>query len=425
MSDKPATAPVKLLSTRPAPVVRVLHLEDNRVDAEIVRRLLATECPDSQLTLVSSRFAFLGELQLRPFDLIISDFTLESFNGIEALELARLRAPQVPFVFYSGSIGEERAAQALQSGAQDYVPKGQVKRLESAIRQALAVSAERRQRQQAERLSRELQGALDEARAAGQKLSREQARLQRLENIMVLAGGASHDLNNMLTPMLMAVSLLRESAPGTGNRHLLETLEKSARRSAELVSQILVITQAGAHPAHLVEPDGLVRQIAQRMTETFPGNLRIEVALPPDLWQIEAIPQQLHQMLLNLCVNAREAMPGGGTLSVGAQNCRLDDVAARGLPGARAGTYVVLHVEDTGGGIAPDLLPRIWDPANKGKSAGGQIPLGLPTVNNIVKRHGGFIQLKSVVGLGTSFRIYLPAWVAMNAETGAASAQPA
>jgi two-component system cell cycle sensor histidine kinase/response regulator CckA len=110
---------------------------------------------------------------------------------------------------------------------------------------------------------------------------------------------------------------------------------------------------------------------------------------------------------------------------VGAQNCRLDDVAARGLPGARAGTYVVLHVEDTGGGIAPDLLPRIWDPANKGKSAGGQIPLGLPTVNNIVKRHGGFIQLKSVVGLGTSFHIYLPAWVAMNAETGAASAQPA
>ena len=418
MMDKPATSPAKLLTARPAPIVRVLHLEDNRLDAEIVRRLLTAECPDSQLTLVSSRFAFLGELQLRPFDLIVSDFTLESFNGIEALELARLRAPHVPFVFYSGSIGEERAAQALQSGAQDYVPKGQVKRLGSAIRQALAVSAERRQRQQAERLSRELQGALDEARTAGQKLERELARLQRLENIVILAGGASHDLNNMLTPMLMAVSLLREPAPGTGHRQLLETLEKSARRSADLVSQILVIAQAGVHAAHVVEPDGLVRQIAKRMTETFPKNLRIEVALPPDLWQIEAIPQQLHQMLLNLCVNAREAMPGGGTLSVGAQNCRLDEGAARGLPGARAGTYVVLHVEDTGTGIAPDLLPRIWDAANKGKSAGGEIPLGLPTVNNIVKRHGGFIQLNSVVGLGTSVRIYLPAWIPTGLEAG-------
>ena len=427
MNDKSTALPVKInaaIPSRPAPSVRVLHLEDNRVDAEIVRKLLSSECPDSQLTLVSSRFAFLGELQLRPFDLIVSDFTLEAFTGTEAMELARQRAPQVPFVFYSGSIGEDRAIQALQSGAQDYVPKGELKRLGVAIRQALSLSAERKQRQQAERVSRELQVRLDESRLANQKLEEKLVRLQRMENIVVLAGGAAHDLNNVLTPMLMAVSVLRETVPGPSGRQMLDTLEKSARRGAGLVGQILAYAHRGNLASHFVEPAGLVREIAGYMTETFPKNIRLEVALPADLWQIEAIPEQVKQLLLNLCVNARDAMPGGGTISVGAQNCRLDEVSARAIPGGRAGLYVVLHVEDTGSGIAPDILQHIWDPVNQGSASSGDLTLGLPTVQSIVKRHCGFIQLNSVVGLGSSFRIYLPAWGAIDAENGKAPAQP-
>ncbi len=389
--------------------LRILHLEDNRLDAEIVRELIRSEFPGSQLTLVSNRFAFVGELELHEYDVIVSDFTMESFDGFEALEIARNRAAEVPFLFYSGTIGDDRAVAAMHSGAQDCVPKGQVKRLGVAIRRALSERAERHRREEAELHSRELEGSLNEAREANRRLEEQTGRVQRLENVGLLAAGVAHDLNNMLAPMLMAVPLLRDSMPDAEGRHLLDTLEKSAQRGAVLVSQILAFAQGGNIEQRAMQPKVLLRDLSLFMSETFPKNIVVEESFPADLWMVKAIPAQIYQVLLNLCVNARDAMPNGGTLGLGAENCRLDDTTIRQVPGSRPGNFVVLRVEDTGCGIRPEVLARIWEPLAVRKGDSKETSLGLPTARSIIKRHSGFIDIRTAVGLGTEVRVYLPA----------------
>ena len=490
--------------------VNVLHLEDNRVDAELVRRLILTEWPESEITLVANRVAYTGELQLRPYDLILSDFTLEAFNGLEALELARRCVPATPFIFFSGSIGEDRALEAMQSGARDYVLKGQMKRFVAAVRRALQETEEQRMRHLAERHGREQAEILNQIREAiiitdledritcwnagaerlfgwlefealgqtagqlfskpgeleqfrsaqaatcgqgrwsgemrlinrhgkplsvevrrtllrdeagrpkahlsitsditEQKLLREQLqRVQRLENIGLLAAGIAHDLNNMLAPMLMAAPLLRDSVKDPGGLRLLDILEKSAGRGAALVRQILNFAQGAGGEPQVVQVSHLLRDISMFMAETFPKTVQVEEHIEAAPWLIHANPSQIHQVLLNLCVNARDAMPQGGKLCLRVENCELDPMSASAIEGGRPGAFLVLQVEDTGTGIAPEVLARMWEPFVTTKGVGKGTGLGLSTVRGIITQHGGFIQLHTALGQGSTFRIYLPA----------------
>jgi two-component system, cell cycle sensor histidine kinase and response regulator CckA len=612
--------------------MKILHIEDNPNDAELVSVLLMKEWPDCSIRVISSEPELKRLLEGDRFDIILSDFAMGGFDGLQALKIAREKAPATPFIFLSGTIGEERAIEAVHAGAEDYVLKDRMKRLITVIQRSLRTGEERKQRRDAEQtmqrfasilestpnfvgmaalngkifyvniaglrmvglpesqdpgvlsiqdfyppdagdrimteaipaalrygiwmgettllsrdgrhipvsqviiahqpldggerymstvmhdltsfrhaeqrireqaelldkardaiivtdlegfitfwnqgaerisgltstevIGRDLQTvlgpgahdgivaarkALEEAgewrgefhlnNKAGQPLVLEisstlvrdnsgkpKARLsigtdvtakktleeqffraQRLESIGMLAAGIAHDLNNVLAPILMAAPLLREHAVDPMDLRIISTLEKSAERGTGLVKQILAFAQgvSGAH--QLVQVKHLLKDVTDVIRETFPKDVTFESTIDGDLWPIKGNATQIHQVLINLCVNARDAMPGGGKLTLRAENCHLDKLAASAIEGASAGSWVVLHVEDNGAGIPPQVLERIWEPFFTTKEINKGTGLGLSTVRGIVENHHGFISLKTKVGRGTEFRVYLPA----------------
>lgn len=234
-------------------------------------------------------------------------------------------------------------------------------------------------------------------------------RAQRLESIGMLASGIAHDLNNVLSPIILAAPLLRDHATHPDDLRLITSLERSAERGVELVRQILSFAHGVGSIQRQVQVNVLLREASVLTSDTFPKNIRVVDEISDNLWPIMADPTQIHQILLNLCVNARDAMPAGGTLTLGAENCVLDETAARQIDGGRAGSWVVLHVGDTGTGIPESVLSRIWEPFYTTKPAGKGTGLGLSTVRGAVSNHKGFICLTTKLGAGSSFRIHLPA----------------
>ncbi|HEY1794148.1 MAG TPA: response regulator [Opitutaceae bacterium] len=611
--------------------MKILHIEDNLEDAELVHALVTEEWPECAIRVVSNKATFMDSMA-GEYDIVLSDFSLGSFTGLDALAIVRDRMPATPFIFLSGTIGEDRAIEALQAGAQDYVLKDRMKRLISAIRRAQRESEERKKRraaelttarfgmllentpdfigmaspdgrmfyinraglqmagmahdqdisrltmadlhpedaydtvvkegipmanrdgswigqvtlrcrdtserpvsliiiahkateetaghfslimhdltthQEAERRIREQADLLNRARDAiivtdmggavtfwnegaerisgweseestgrplagvlgfgaaeeiakattalqsadewrgefkihskrekllvlevsatlirnnsGQPTSRlyigtdvtakknleEQfLRVQRLESIGMLASGIAHDLNNVLAPIFLAAPMLREHLSNPTDLNIIATLEKSAERGAGLVRQILSFAHGVTGEHQLLEMKHFMKDTATVIVQTFPKNIRLEEAATSNLWPVMGNATQIHQILLNLCVNARDAMPGGGKLILRAENCVLDDVAAGSLAGATSGAFLVIHVEDSGTGIPQDVLEHIWEPFFTTKAPGKGTGLGLSTVRGIVENHKGFVELKTKPGRGTTFRVYLPA----------------
>lgn len=491
--------------------MKILHLEDDPNDQELVSVLLGTECPEFELVHVSTRSEFVACLGRCDIDVVLSDYTIPGFDGLEALALSQQHAPSVPFLFFSGSIGEDQAIAAVRAGAADYIIKDRYRRLPTALRRAVLDARERRRLKETEH---SLQSAharyqrfIEEARDAifslsadgiittlnpafhtitgwpaaewiGQhfirlvdpndierakhrfneilagvdpgvfalrlrtargvadveftvnrgsapdgtfelvgigrditetrRLQEQFLRAQRMENLGLLAAGIAHDFNNILTPMLMVSQLLRaEAAPH--HQRLLDTLEQSAARGAALVKQILSFAQGGGDELRTVQLKHVARDITAMVEETFPRNIRLTQDIPSDSWPVRANVTQIHQVLLNLCVNARDAMPQGGALTLRLQNREVDATAAARFPGSQPGRYLSIEVGDTGTGIAPDVLPRIWEPFFTTKEIGRGTGLGLSTVRGIVARHNGFSTVDSVLGQGTTFTLYLPA----------------
>jgi PAS domain S-box-containing protein len=234
-------------------------------------------------------------------------------------------------------------------------------------------------------------------------------RAQRMESIGTLASGVAHDLNNILSPIFLASGLLRPIATSEEDRETIDMLEKSARRGAEIVSQLLTFGRGADGERIPVQPRSLLKEMVTIIHETFPKNLTVEQQIPGNLWVVRANPTQIHQVLLNLCVNARDAMPGGGQLTIAAENLVVDAAYAAMNPEAKPGPYVVLRVGDTGTGIPPENIQKIFDPFFTTKGLGKGTGLGLSTVAGIVRSHGGFIQVSTRTCVGTEFRVYLPA----------------
>ncbi|MDB6168395.1 MAG: hybrid sensor histidine kinase/response regulator [Verrucomicrobia bacterium] len=506
--------------------MKILHLEDAEHDAELVQAMLAAEFPSCAVTVVASRAEFLAGLLAEPApDLVLSDFSLPGFDGLSALALARERVPGIPFIFLSGSIGEERAITAVGTGAYDYVLKDNLARLPVAIRRALDDFAQRRRRKQDERRLLELAGIIERAaeaivvadmtgritlwndgaarlygiRAADavgrpaeeilshdagthlraardaafetgewqqelnittrdgrsividvrmtlvrddagrpsarlsiatditerKKLEEQFLRVQRLESLGLLAAGISHDLNNVLAPVLMAAPLLRTRATAPEDLRVLDILEKSAERGSALVRQILGFAHGAGGGLRLTQVRHLLRDVTDVIGATFPKSIVLEQHIPTDLWPIQANPTQIHQIVLNLAVNARDAMlPRGGTLRLRAENRSLTAAEAAAVPDGRCGAFLMLEVSDTGTGMSAEVLARIWEPFFTTKGEGKGTGLGLATVRGIAATHGGFVTVGTRLGQGTTFRVFLPAETPAG-DPGAAAEQPA
>ena len=614
--------------------LRILHLEDDDLDTELLRAMLQMDKIIADVERVETREQYIRALKAGGYDVIISDYSLPSFDGQTALGLAREFQPAMPFILFSGTIGEEAAVESLRNGATDYILKQRPERLVASLRRALRESEDRRRRQEAEEALREreeffrlisenvtdliavvnLQGKrvysspsyrallgdpeklfgtdafqeihpedrerirrvfretiatgvgqraefrfllkdgsvryvesqgsvmrdnfgrvtnvisvsrdvtgrkkaeeqireqaalLDKAQdaicvtdmeqrilywnrsaealygwtaaeAIGQyahellfrndslrqmeaiksliakrewkgelrqvtkggaeiivesrwtlvhdgeghaksilvintditerkKLETQFFRSQRLENIGMLASGIAHDLNNVLAPIMMAVPMLRDRVTNPTDRKLLDMLDRSVRRGADLVRQILSFARGVEGEHKLVQPRHLLADLEKMVLETFPKSIQFQKKIDPELWSTRGNATQIHQVLLNLCVNARDAMPGGGTLSVAAGNCSLSETEARAHAGVKAGSFVVIGVSDTGAGIPPDLREKIFEPFFTTKAPGKGTGLGLAGVRGILKNHGGFVDVESEIGSGATFRVFLPA----------------
>lgn len=243
---------------------------------------------------------------------------------------------------------------------------------------------------------------------AKKKLEAQFFRAQRMESIGILAGGIAHDLNNILAPILMSIDILKATSENPEARKILETIEISAQRGADIVRQVLSFSRGMDGERIEVQLKHLLRDLEKIIKDTFPKDIRLQFSIPKDIWTVLGDPTQIHQILLNLCVNARDAMPHGGTLTVNVENCSLDAQYAAMSPKARPGRYVLLTVTDVGSGIAPEILDRIFEPFFTTKENGKGTGLGLSTAAAIIASHQGMIEVESKLGKGTTFKLYLP-----------------
>ncbi|MDP2321002.1 MAG: ATP-binding protein [Acidobacteriota bacterium] len=241
-------------------------------------------------------------------------------------------------------------------------------------------------------------------------------RAQRLESIGTLAGGIAHDLNNVLSPIMMAIELLKESVTAPADREVLAMMGASTSRGAEMVRQVLAYARGVEGRRVEIDPATLVADVARIARDTLPKTIDLQTRVEPGLPPLVGDPTQCHQVLINLCVNARDAMPAGGQLTLSAALARLDESNPVNLP---PGDYLKLEVQDSGTGIAPDIADKIFDPFFTTKEPGQGTGLGLSTSLAIVKSHGGDIQVASHGGRGAVFAVYLPAGAGAGAGAGA------
>jgi len=256
------------------------------------------------------------------------------------------------------------------------------------------------------------------------KLEEQFLRSQRMEAVGTLASGIAHDLNNILAPVLMAAGLLRQTKIDEREGQLIDLIEGGSRRGAEVVKQLLTFNRGVGSQRAPVAVHLLLQDMANIARETFPRDIAIVEKSPAELWSVIADATQLHQVLMNFCVNARDAMPAGGTLTLGAQNVELKAGEVNLHARAKPGLYVVVTVSDTGQGISAENIQRIFDPFFTTKAFGKGTGLGLSTVIGIVNNHGGFVTVYSELGLGSVFKAYLPAVIGLEETAGSPEAEP-
>ena len=499
---------------------RILHVEDDLADRELIRETLAAEGITTDLVQVDTREAFQEALAHDRVALILSDFALPHFDGFSALQLAKEKRPNLPFIFVSGTLGEEAAIESLRRGATDYVLKQRLSRLGPAVRRALEEVAVHRKRLEAaeaaanrqqflkamleslgagimacdaggaltlfNQAAREILGNTEAASsqeqwvehcnlyypdgrrllerealplhralsgerfrdvevlirrpdgqtrsalfsgqpildARGQSLGAVVAlhditdrkllegqlrQSQKLEAVGSLAGGVAHDFNNMLTVIGgYSQMLMQQLGPGNPSYGSLEEIARASDRAAALTRQLLAFSRKQVLEPKFLDLNAIVLDMEKMLQRLLPANIEFATSLSHDIGQIKADPGQIEQVLLNLAVNARDAMPQGGRLLVETGNVDLDKAYCQSHTEVSPGPYVVLIVSDTGEGMSAETQMRIFEPFFTTKEVGQGTGLGLSTVFGIVQQSGGTIDVHSEVGLGSAFTVYLP-----------------
>jgi two-component system, cell cycle sensor histidine kinase and response regulator CckA len=372
--------------------LRVLVVEDTPADAELLIHEIRSGGYEVAATRVETAEAMRSALQSDTWDVVISDYSLPSFSAPDALRLLRETGRDLPFIIVSGTIGEETAVESLKAGACDFLVKGRLARLIPAIERERREGELRRER------ARERQALEEQLRHA-----------QKMEAIGQLAGGIAHDFNNMLTAILGYAELLTEQiGPDKPIGHDLQEIVTAAQRATSLTRQLLAFSRKQTIKPVALSLNGVVESLEPMLRRLISANVSIRTSLDHRTHIVLADKTQLEQVLMNLVVNARDAMPDGGTLTIETGNATLsaDDLAR--LPGAAAGDYAVVTVADTGVGMTPEVQRRIFEPFYTTKERGRGTGLGLAAVYGIVKQLGGNIWVESEPDKGSTFKIYLP-----------------
>jgi len=376
-----------------ARTINLLQVEDSDADAALVLRELKRAKFNVVVTRVETEAEMQAALDTGTWDVILSDYALPQFSGAAALELVRSRGLDIPFIIVSGTIGEEVAVEAMKLGAQDYIMKGNMTRLNSAVERALADHHERRMHRDAE--------------TALKQTNQQLLQLQKMDAIGNLAGGVAHDFNNLLSLIIgYGEMVLGHLPPDDPHRKAIETIVSTGERGAALTRQLLAISRRKALSAEPLDLNNVVMTMEDMLRRILGENIRLHTRLIPTLGAVVADRSQIEQVVLNLVINARDAMPDGGQLLIETADVELDEDYARSHALVTPGKYVMLAVSDTGTGIPAEILSRIFEPFFTTKSSG--TGLGLSTVFGIAKQSGGHVWVYSEVNKGTSFKVYFP-----------------
>lgn len=368
--------------------LNVLIVEDSAEDTELILRELGRAGFEPTHRRVETAERYCASLERGTWDIVCSDYTMPHFDAMEALRLLRESGREIPFIVVTGTINEETAVDCLKRGADNYILKENLTRLGPAVEQALRVYQERRERR---RLEEQLLHA------------------QKMETVGTLAGGLAHDFNNLLMVIFAHLDMARAEAGGESSlvRHL-DQLERAARHASGITSALLTFSRRAPAEKRVVALTDCCRDASRLVTRLFPADVALEWNLPRESFQIRADSTQIQQVIMNLLVNARDAVPGGGTVRVDLTACdtRTEEVAPP--PHVPAGRYLRLDVADTGDGISAEVAERIFEPFFTTKRTGQGTGLGLAIVHGIVEDHGGWIAVESQPRAGTTFSVFLP-----------------
>jgi len=378
--------------------LRVLMIEDSEDDAYIVLSELKQGNYDIAFERVDNREALQSNLVARAWDLVISDFAMPQFSGIEALKLVRSSNADIPFIFISGTMGEDVAVAALKDGAQDYLVKNNLKRLVPAVQRELRKADELRQRK---------------------RLELHVHLLQKFEAIGRLAGGVAHDFNNLLGVILGQTEMLLERSRDEGITHGLEMIQQAGERGASLTRQLLAFGRRQVLETKVLDLNTVLTNLENLLRRVIGEDIELEFRTEAKRHTVDADPSQLEQVFMNLAINARDAMPAGGKLTIATENLDLDEAYMDRRVTVKPGHYVQIIVSDTGCGMDEQTQSRIFEPFFTTKEQSKGTGLGLAMVYGIVKQSGGFIWVYSEPGHGTAFKINIPV-----VEAAAEAAQP-
>lgn len=396
--------PGKTMSNTPATPLNVLLAEDSPNDAELIIAELERAGYAPVCRRVDSESAFKAELEKKP-DIVLSDYSMPGFSGPRAVELLHQSGLNIPFILISGTVGEESAVEAMKIGATDYLLKDRLGRLGKAVERALIEARGRTER-------RQLEAQFIEA--------------QKMEVVGQLAGGVAHDFNNILGVIIGYGDLAKEElGPESPVHKHIEEILHAADRAVGLTRQLLLFSRKQTVQPVVLDLNDAVENMKKMLRRLIDENVELAIVPGKEIGRIKADAGHIGQVLMNLAVNARDAMPNGGKLTIESNNVTLDENHSHAHPDARPGNYVMLSIRDTGTGMSDEVKAHLFEAFFTTKPKGKGTGLGLATCQTIVKQCGGFIEVQSEPGKGTAFRIYFPQVdQALDAPARPAAAKP-
>jgi signal transduction histidine kinase len=368
--------------------LHILHLEHDGKDDGLVQAALETEGVACTVECVKSRTDFIAALERRNVDLILSDFSLPAFDGLSALEIARTQWPGIPFIIVSETPREELAIESLKRGATDFVPRQPPARIGLAVCRAMREA---------------------EACAERQRLEEQFIEAQKMEVMGQLASGVAHDFNNILAVIIGYSDLIRqELGPDHPLHKYAEEIWHAGEHATRLTRQVLVFSRKQTVQPVVLNLNEVVKDLNKMLRRLINENIELNVVLGTQIGRVKADAGYVGQVLVNLVVNARDAMPNGGRLSIATSNVTLDENYAHTHPEVVPGDYVMLAVSDTGIGMTDEVKAHLFEAFFTTKPKGKGTGLGLATCQTIVKQSGGYVTAYSELGKGTTFKVYFP-----------------